>query len=214
MREPHHERRPFWYLGRRRRTVEAEVDEELALHIDLRIEELVASGMPADEARREALRRFGDLEATRRYCRRQDEGKDRRMLRLLMLDDFVQDLRQSLRSLRRAPLMTTVIVATVGLGIGATTVAFAAVSAALLRPLPYAAPERLVRIYTDAPPNRFSFSVADYLALQAQQTRFEQVAGYTSRTMSFSDGAVAERLHGRVVTPSYFSLLGIRPMLG
>ena len=67
--------------------------------------------------------------------------------------------------------------ATVGLGIGATTVIFAAVNAALLQPLPYAEPARLVRIYTDAPPNKFRFSVADYLALQAQQTQFEQVAG-------------------------------------
>jgi predicted permease len=136
------------------------------------------------------------------------------MQRLLMLDDLVQDLRMSWRGLRRAPLMTAVIVATVGLGIGATTVAFGAIHAALLRPLPYRAPELLVRIYTDAPPNRFPFSVADYLALQAQQTRFERIAGYTGRAMSFSDGVVAERLHGRVVTPSYFSLLGIRPMLG
>src|SRR6185503_3138529 len=89
-----------------------------------------------------------------------------------------------------------------------------AIYAALLRPLPYRAPEHLVRIYTDAPPNRFPFSVADYRALQAQQTRFESVAGYTGRSFSFSDGAVAEKLRGRVVTPSYFSLLGIRPMLG
>ena len=136
------------------------------------------------------------------------------MQRWLVLDDVVQDLRMSLRGLRRAPLITAVIVATVGLGIGATTVAFAAIHATLLRPLPYAAPERLVRIYTDAPPNRFPFSVADYLALQAQQTRFERIAGYTWRAMSFSDGVVAERLRGRVVTATYFSLLGIRPMLG
>ena len=77
--------------------------------------------------------------------------------------------------------LTLTIVATVGLGIGATTAIFAPIDATLLRPLPYADPGRLVRIYTDAPPNRFRFSVADYLALQAQQTRFEQIAGYTSR---------------------------------
>ena len=70
--------------------------------------------------------------------------------------------------------MTAVIVGTVGLGIGATTVAFSAVHAALLRPLPYPDPERLVRIYTDAPPNRFRFSVVDYRALEAEQTRFEK----------------------------------------
>ncbi len=132
----------------------------------------------------------------------------------MMLGDLRQDLRISLRGLLRAPMMTLTIVATIGLGIGATTTIFGALYAALLRPLPYADPGRLVRIYTDAPPNRFPFSVADYLALQAQQTHFEQIAGYTSRSMAFSDGTIAERLTGREVSWTYFSLLGIRPASG
>ena len=103
---------------------------------------------------------------------------------------------------------------TVGLGIGATTTMFAVIHAALLRPLPYADPGRLVWIYTDAPPNRFRFSVADYLALEEQQTGFARVAGYTERAVAFSDGQVAERLRGRVVSWSYFELLGIQPLLG
>ena len=111
-------------------------------------------------------------------------------------------------------MMTLTIVATVGLGIGATTVIFSAIHAALLQPLPYADPGRLVRIYTDAPPNRFRFSVADYQALQAEQTHFEQIAGYTDRLMSFSDGNVAERLRGKLVSWTYFSLLGLRPATG
>jgi putative ABC transport system permease protein len=110
--------------------------------------------------------------------------------------------------------MTLTIVATIGLGIGASTVIFGALHAALLRPLPYTDPGRLVRIYTDAPPNRFRFSVVDYLALQAQQTHFEQIAGYTGRSMAFSDGTIAERLTGREVSWTYFALLGIKPVLG
>src|SRR5262245_14349929 len=126
----------------------------------------------------------------------------------------MQDLRICLRNLLRVPLLTATVVFTVGLGIGATTVIFSAVNAALLRPLPYADPGQLVRIYTDTPPNKFPFSVADYLALQAQQTRFEQVAGYQSRAMAFTDGTIAERLRGRTVSWTYFSLLGIRPAIG
>jgi putative ABC transport system permease protein len=103
---------------------------------------------------------------------------------------------------------------TVGLGIGATTTIFGAVYAALLRQLPYQRPDQLVRIYTDAPPNKFRFSVVDYLALQAEQTHFAQVAGYTGRQMAFSDGIVAERINGKEVSWSYFSLLGIKPVLG
>jgi putative ABC transport system permease protein len=126
----------------------------------------------------------------------------------------MQDVRICLRNLLRVPLLTATVVFTVGLGIGATTVIFSAVNAALLRPLPYADPDRLVRIYTDAPPNKFPFSVADYLALQAQQTRFEQVAGYQNRPMAFTDGTIAERVQGRNVSWTYFSLLGIRPAIG
>src|SRR5207245_1405715 len=132
----------------------------------------------------------------------------------LMIEDLAHDVRVSLRGVLRRPLMGIVIVATVGLGIGATTTVFSAVNAALLRPLPYADPDRLVRIYTDAPPNRFPFSVVDYLALKAEQTQFEQIAGYASRGMTFTDGTVAERVRGRDVSPEYFALLGIRPALG
>src|SRR5882672_6269107 len=132
----------------------------------------------------------------------------------LLVGDLLQDLRICLRGLLRAPMMTMTIVVTVGLGIGATTVIFSAIDAALLRPLPYADPDRLVRIYTDAPPNKFRFSVADYPAKRAQQTRFEQIAGYTGRAMAFSDGSVAERLNGKVVSSTYFGLLGIRPAVG
>src|SRR5581483_40553 len=130
------------------------------------------------------------------------------------LDDLAQDLRVGLRGLLRTPLMSAIVVVTVGLGIGATTSIFAAVDAALLRPLPYANPDRLVRIYTDAPPNRFPFSVADYLALRAQGTQFEDVAAYTGRQMAFSDGTTAELLPGRAVSWTYFSVLGLKPALG
>jgi putative ABC transport system permease protein len=132
----------------------------------------------------------------------------------LLFEDVVQDLRIGLRGLRRAPLSTLTIMVTVGLGIGATTVIFAAIDAALLRSLPYADPARLVRIYTDAPPNKFPLSVADYLALASQQTRFEQVAGYTNRPMVFTDGSVAERLKGKAVSWTYFSVLGAKPAIG
>jgi predicted permease len=132
----------------------------------------------------------------------------------LSFKDVTRDVRTSLRGLLRAPMLSLTIIATVGLGIGATTVIFSAVNAALLRPLPYPDPERLVRIYTDTPPFWFRFSLVDYLALQEQQTHFQLVTAYTDRPMAFSDGVVAERLRGRVVAPTYFSLLGIEPLVG
>ena len=131
-----------------------------------------------------------------------------------MFNDLAHEVRTALRALARVPVLTAVIVLTVGIGIGASTAIFAAVDAALLRPLPYTDPDRLVWIYTDAPPFRWRFSVVDYLALEAQQTHFESVAAYTERSMAFTTGATAELLNGRVVTASYFRLLGIIPALG
>jgi putative ABC transport system permease protein len=205
---------PFWYVRRRPDKVASEIDEELRTHLDMRIGELTARGLSPEDARQEALRQFGDLEATRAYCRQQDLGKETHLQRGLLFQDLMQDLRISLRGLWRAPVLTLTIVATVGLGLGATTVIFAAVHAAFLRPLPYKDPGKLVRIYTDTPPFKFPFSVADYLALREQQTHFDQVAVYSSRSMTYSNGAVAELLRGRMVSSNYFTTLGIVPALG
>ena len=128
--------------------------------------------------------------------------------------DVLQDVRVSIRSLVRAPVLTLTILLTVGLGLGATTAMFGAIEAAFLRPLPYAGPERLVWIYTDAPPFQFRFSAADYLALESQQTQFERIAGFTNRSMTFSDGGAALVLQGRAVSSTYFATLGLVPALG
>jgi putative ABC transport system permease protein len=214
MSEPRDRRRLLWYLERRPETVAAEVDEELRLHLELRIEALMAGGLTREAAHDEALRQFGDLERTRHYCRQQDRAKEVDVQQALRFDDLQQDLRIAVRSLLRAPMLAATIVLTVGLGIGATTVIFGGVYAALLQPLPYKDPSRLVRIYTDTPPFRFRFSVADYLALESQQTAFEQVAHYTDRALTFSNGSVADVVRGRLVSWTYFTLLGIQPVLG
>ena len=204
----------FGFLRRKPGEIAAEVDDELRAHLDLRTEALIAAGVPADEARREAIRRFGDIDGTRLYCRAQHEEKEREMQRTLALSDLAQDIRIALRGLARAPVLALTIVGSVGLGIGAATAMFAILDAALLRPLPYAQPEQLVRIFTDTPPYRFRFSVADYLALAAQQTTFTRVAGYTVTPMTYTDGTSAERLRGMQVSWTYFETLGIAPALG
>ena len=132
----------------------------------------------------------------------------------LMLADLLEDLRVGARGLVRAPVLALAIVTTVGLGIGGTAAIFAAVDAALLRPLPYPQSDRLVRIYTDSPPFRFRFSLVDYLALESEQTSFEDLATYTDRVMTFTDGDSAALARGRLVSWSYFRALGIVPELG
>jgi MacB-like periplasmic core domain len=133
---------------------------------------------------------------------------------LLPLEEVVQDLRIGVRSLCRAPVLALTLILTVGIGIGATAAIFSAVNAALLRPLPYVQTDRLVRIYTDTPPFKFRFSAADYLTLRDQQSQFEQIATYTDRSMSYVAADAAELIRARVVSWTFFSLLGIAPMIG
>jgi hypothetical protein len=206
--------RTFSFLKRRPEKVAADVDAEIALHFEMRVDELQAQGLALEAARRQARHEFGDVEATRQYCRQQDEQKETRMQRTLMLQDIMQDFKICCRSLLRSPVLAATIVLTVGLGIGATAAIFSAVNAALLRPLPYRQPEQLVRVYTDTPPFRFRFSIADYLAFREQQTSFEQTATYTDRAVTYSDGSAAELLRGRVVSSGYFGVLGITPAFG
>ena len=80
--------RAFWYLRRRPDKVASEIDEELRAHLDMRIDELTARGLSPDEARQEALRQFGDLEATRAYCRQQDLRKETHVQRGLLFEDL------------------------------------------------------------------------------------------------------------------------------
>ena len=96
--------RPYWYLRRRKETVDAEISEELNHHLDLRSAELSQHGLTPADARREALRQFGDLDYTRRYCGQQHTAKERDMRRKLMIGDLMQDVRISLRGLLRAPV--------------------------------------------------------------------------------------------------------------
>lgn len=131
-----------------------------------------------------------------------------------MLGALARELRWSARSLARTPGLSLTIVLTVGLGIGGTAAVFAAVQAVVLEPLPYRAPERLVRIYRDHAPNRWPLSVVDFEAVVNEQTRFEAVAAYRTSTYTFHRGDVVERVGAHRVTPGYFELLGLRPRLG
>ena len=104
----------------------------------MRVKEL---SRPAWRQTRRGARRCASSAISTRpaeYCRRQDEEKENEMQRALLFQDFMQDLRIGIRSLLRAPVLTLTIIVTVGLGLGATAAIFSAVSAALLRPLPYA----------------------------------------------------------------------------
>jgi putative ABC transport system permease protein len=125
-----------------------------------------------------------------------------------------RDLRYTVRSLAAVPTLSATIVLTVGVGLGAAVAILALTQSVLVDPLPYADPGRLAWIYTDHPPYRFSLSVVDYRALERDHPAFSAVAAYQSRQLTVADGDAAERVSAKVVTGSYFPLLGQKPHLG
>ena len=123
------------------------------------------------------------------------------------MDSLVQDLRYAARRLGRAPAFTLAAVATLALGIGANTAMFSVVRAVLLRPLPYAEPERLLRI-------RRGSSAPDLRDLTAQSRTCEGFAGYRPQFFDVPGEPLAERLDGVLVTGDALGLLGTKPALG
>jgi putative ABC transport system permease protein len=192
-----------------RRDVERELADELALHLELEQERNERLGMSAEEARRAALVTFGGVE---RY---KEEARDVRGVRLL--ETVAQDLRYALRTMRKTPAFTAVVILTLGLGVGATSAIFSIVNAVLLRPLPYDNEKSLVRVYS-APPGdkmpRFSVSVPDYLDFKARNRVFADMAMWLNSTMTLSGGGEPERLSAIVSSDNLFTLMGVRPLYG
>ena len=127
---------------------QAEVNDELAFHLEERIREYTARGMTPEAARAAALERFGDLNGVRSECAALLEADRRAEDRRDWLADLRQDVKFGLRSAGRAPLFTLLAIATLALGIGANAAVFGVVKSVLLDALPYRDADRLVRVYS------------------------------------------------------------------
>ena len=131
-----------------------------------------------------------------------------------LMSGLLSDLKHSVQSLRRAPGLATTIVLTVGLGLGATATMVTVIHAVVVRPLPYADQDALMWIYWDRPPYQNPLSVADYRAIDEQQTTFSHLAAYETNTATVTGGATPTRVTARNVTWAYFSTLGLVPAHG
>ena len=183
----------------RRRDADSELDSELRFHLDRQITANVAAGMPPDEARRSALREFGGVEELKEECRD--------MRKVSWLQDFAQDLRYGIRTLSKSPGFTAVAVLTLALGIGANTAIFSLVNGIVLRPLPYAQPQRLVSI-TD------SYPEGALVAMRASLKTVD-VAGYMDSTeLNLTGRGEPIRLYAASVSSELFTILGARAEIG
>jgi putative ABC transport system permease protein len=127
------------------------------------------------------------------------------------------DLRYGARMLLKKPGFTLIAVITLALGIGANTAIFSVVNAVLLRPLPYAEPERLVALWessTQRPDSRNSISYPNFFDWRAQSKSFERMASYYTNDMALTGVAAPVNLRSAVVSPDLFSTLGVKPQLG
>jgi putative ABC transport system permease protein len=199
----------------RRKQAEQDLDEELGAYLDAIVEQKVAAGMARDTARRQAQLAMGSIEAVKDSVR--DAGWE------TLLERFGRDIRFGLRSLGKSPGFTAVAVATLAVGIGATTVVFSVVKAVLWRPLPYPNAARLLHLVENIPAEESMNGRAISLTSMTpeefewwrQNTRTLASMAITmpeSRTMMTQEGTVL--LSGQRVSPALFAMRGMQPLIG
>src|SRR5882762_8115039 len=191
-----------------RRRLYNDLSEEIQAHLEEKIEELVASGMPRKEATAAARREFGNVTLI--------EEDGRALWRWPSIENFLMDIRYALRMLRKNPSFTAVAVLTLALGIGANASIFGLVDSAFLRGLPFREPDRLVHIWTvETDGDLHTPTPTQYQAVREDSKSFEQIAAAGWAEYFYdADGSISQDLPGFLVTPNWLPTLGVRPLLG
>jgi putative ABC transport system permease protein len=202
----------------RRPPIERDVDEELAFHIELRVERLVALGMSADDARREALRQFGAMEPVRESCITFDEERVRAMNRNSLFTNLRQDFAYAVRTLDKHKGFAAIVALTMMLGIGANAAVFSVAYGVLLRPLPYKDAGALVRLWSRNDSRNlefFSVSPADYATWRERNRVFSATGAFErQREATLSRGDEPQAVQTANVMPAVFGVLGTPALLG
>jgi macrolide transport system ATP-binding/permease protein len=188
---------------RREQEFAAEIDSHLQMHI----EDNLRAGMSPAEARRRAILTLGGVEVTKQAYREQST--------VPLLETFMQDLRFAVRQLRRSPGFTCTAVLILALGMCASVAIFAFVDAALIKPLPYPDPTRLLSVtesVTVFP--RANLSYQDYVDWKKMNTVLSSLEVYTGSGYMLSTGTGVELVEGARVSDGFFKTLGVKPVLG
>ncbi len=195
--------------------VEADIDDELRFHLDMRERDFRAAGLPPAVAREEALARFGDPDQVARWLRDHDTRKLRQHRRTEAMSDLMQDTRYGLRRLWKGPGFTLAVVLVLALGIGATTAIFSVLDAALLRPLPYSEPERLVVVHDlSQKGEELPVSFPEYLSWKQGKEIFADVGAYWTTTHPLTGDGEPEMLAGVQMSDNLPRMLGVSPRIG
>ncbi len=196
----------LWALVRRHR-LEQELEDEVLAHLELAERDALAQGLSPEEARRIARQRFGGVEQMK------EEHRDRRGIP--WLDHLVRDLRFGLRAISRAPAFAAVVIGVLALGIGANVAMFSVVDAVLLKPLPFPAPERLVRVWEAPRPGSVNASTAgEFLDWRRLGDCFDALSAEQSVSAALNLGGQPIRLLGKAVTADYFRVFGVEAAMG
>src|SRR5438045_5747633 len=169
----------------RRPNVDFELEAELRFHLEQLIEENSSSGMPPEEARQAARRKIGGIPQYKEWCRD--------MRRVNFVEDLVQDVRYTIRSLAKSPGFTGVVIATLALGIGANTAIFTIAHGVLLRPLDYPKPGQLMYLTAEAPAigsARNALSAPEYTEFRQMNRSFAAVGAYSTGGAAYTTGEV------------------------
>jgi predicted permease len=194
-------------MFRRRRRSQSDFSEELRAHLALETDRLREEGLSEEEASAMARRNLGNItKVEERYYESH---------RWIWLDYLWQDLRYGLRQLRRNPGFAAVAIVTLALGIGANSAIFSVVYGVLLSPLPYHQPGRLVVIYESTNAfNQSSVSYLNFLDWQRDSHSFQQMAAQNWEDIGYTGPGGPKYLEAQDVSANFFSLLGVRPILG
>ena len=193
----------------RSRRDEDRLRAEIAEHLAFQVEDYLRAGLSPEEARREAVLKFGAVEAIKEDYREQ-RG-------LPLLEALLHETRHGLRRLRKSPAFTATVVLTLALGIGSTAAIFSVVDGVLLKPLPYSHPEQLVAVWLKAPGMNIKDlnpSAATYFVFRDQNRTFQDMGLYTGVSRNVTGIGEPEHVAGLDVTYGLLGTLGVRPMLG
>ena len=180
----------------------------------------MSSGMSEDDARREAERRFGDVEGTRARLEAIDRGRDEHVRRIERWHALVQDLRYTVRGLRARPAFTAVVILTLALGIGANATMFGIIDRLLLRPPAHLiAPDQVHMVYlgrsADGVENTSAhMSYKRYLELTQWTTTFSRTAAFANFNLAVGTGEQTVVKRVAMVSASFFGFFDVHPILG